>query len=118
MASVGFGSTVATVAPASSSAAGRRRPQRPVFSVPATVRGGKAAAAAKEEKSFGDFIRGLIFRENQLLETDPLLNKVDAPRSPIPRGRSGTTAGKKGAASSDDSGGGGFSLGGLFAKKD
>jgi hypothetical protein len=108
MASVGFGSTVA---PASSSAAGRRRPQRPVFSVPATVRGGKAA---KEEKSFGDFISGLIFRENQLLETDPLLNKVDAPRSPIPRGRSGTTAGKKG----DDNGGGGFSLGGLFAKKD
>ncbi|GJM97114.1 hypothetical protein PR202_ga14016 [Eleusine coracana subsp. coracana] len=122
MASVGFGSSTvaaAAVAPASSSAAGRTRPRRSVLAVPAATRAGQAAAA-KEEKSFGDFIFGLIFKENQLVETDPLLNKVEgggpAPRSAIPRAkntRGGTTGGKK-----PDDNGGGFNLGGLFAKKE
>ncbi|TVU44331.1 hypothetical protein EJB05_03767, partial [Eragrostis curvula] len=117
MASVGFG-VAAAVAPASSSSvAGRMRPQRSVLAVPAATRAGQAAAA-KEEKSFGDFIFGLIYKENQLVETDPLLNKVEAPRSSIPRTtRGGTTSGKK-AAASNDNGGGGFNLGGLFAKKE
>ncbi|KAJ1292901.1 hypothetical protein BS78_01G025900 [Paspalum vaginatum] len=113
MASVGFGSTVAAVAPASSSAVGRRRPRRSVLAAPpAATRG--SPAPAKEEKSITDFIFGVIFKKDQLVETDPLLNKVDGGAPSKARG--GTTGGgKKAAASGDD--GGGFSFGGLFAKK-
>uniref|UniRef100_A0A0D3FQV2 Uncharacterized protein n=1 Tax=Oryza barthii TaxID=65489 RepID=A0A0D3FQV2_9ORYZ len=75
MASVGFGSRVAAagVAPsASSSSAGRRRPSRVAMAVGATR--GKPAPA-EEEKSLADFIFGFIFKKDQLVETDPLLNK-------------------------------------------
>ncbi|TKV90421.1 hypothetical protein SEVIR_9G027700v4 [Setaria viridis] len=121
MASVGFGSTVAAVAPASSSAAAaRRRPRRSVLAVPAATRG--SPAPAKEEKSLVDFIFSSIFKKDQLVETDPLLNKVDGAPAAASRAkpRGGTTSGgKKPASSSDDGGsGGGFNLGGLFAKKD
>ncbi|PAN44223.1 hypothetical protein PAHAL_9G026300 [Panicum hallii] len=123
MASVGFGSTVAAVAPASSSAAGRSRPRRSVLVLPAATRG--SPAPAKEEKSLVDFIFGVIFKKDQLVETDPLLNKVDgAPArggttsSRAKTTRGGTTAGGKKAASSDDGGSGlGFNIGGLFDKK-
>ncbi|XP_062212888.1 uncharacterized protein LOC133913688 [Phragmites australis] len=121
MASVGFGRTVAAVAPASSSAAGRRRPQRSVLAVPAATRGGQAAA--KEEKSLGDFIFGVIFKKDQLVETDPLLNKVEGAPSAgstavsRAKARGGTVAGKKAAGSDDGGSGGGFNFGGLFAKK-
>jgi len=122
MASVGFGSTVAPVAPASSSAAGRSRGRRSVLAVPAATRG--SPAPAKEEKSLVDFIFGAIFKKDQLVETDPLLNKIDgAPvrggtASSSAKARGGTTAGGKKAATSDDDGGGlGFNIGGLFDKK-
>ncbi|KAL5211025.1 hypothetical protein ABZP36_006648 [Zizania latifolia] len=122
MAYVGFGSSVVAVAPAAaaSTAAGRRRRTRLPMVAPAAATRGQPAA--KEEKSLGDFIFGAIFKENQLLETDPLLNKVDgAPSSgsTVSRKAAGTTSGrKKPAASADDEGsGGGFNLGGLFAKK-
>lgn len=122
MASVAFGSTVAAaVAPTS----GRTRPaRRSVLPVPpAATRGGPAPA--KEEKGLGEIIFGFIFKKDQLVETDPLLNKVDgAPAAasrakPTPRGAA-TTAGKKAAASDDGGSGGGFNLGalgGFFAKK-
>ncbi|CAL4919890.1 unnamed protein product [Urochloa decumbens] len=120
MASVAFGSTVAAVAPASSSAAGRGRPRRSVLAVPAATRAGRAPAA-KEETSLAEFIFGKIFKKDQLVETDPLLNKVDgAPAAAASRAktRTGTTSGGKKPASSDDGGsGGGFSLGGFFDKK-
>ncbi|KAG8098820.1 hypothetical protein GUJ93_ZPchr0013g37606 [Zizania palustris] len=126
MASVGFGTSVAAVAAA---AAGRRRRTR--VSMVAPVAATRGQPAAKEEKSLADFIFGAIFKENQLLETDPLLNKVDgAPSSGTTGSRkaagttgsrkaAGTTSGrKKPAADADDEGsGGGFNLGGLFAKK-
>lgn len=119
MASVGFGSTVAAVAPASSSPAGRGRPRRSVLAVPAATRG--SPAPAKKEKSLGDFIFGSIFKKDQLVETDPLLNKVEATGTTAgsrAKGRSGTTAGGKKPASSEDGGsGGGFSLAGLFDRK-
>ena len=123
MASVAFGSTVAAaVAPTS----GRTRPaRRSVLAVPpAATRGGPAPA--KEEKGLGEIILGFIFKKDQLLETDPLLNKVGgAPAAssslakPPPRGAA-TTAGKKAAGGDDDGSSGGFNLGGLggfFAKK-
>ncbi|CAL4936827.1 unnamed protein product [Urochloa decumbens] len=119
MASVGFGSTMAAVAPASSSAAGRGRPRRSVLAVPSATRAGRAPA--KEETSLADFIFGKIFKKDQLVETDPLLNKVDgAPATAASRAktRGGTTSGGKKPVSSDDGGsGGGFSLGGFFDKK-
>ncbi|XP_066334507.1 uncharacterized protein [Miscanthus floridulus] len=120
MASVAFGSTVAAaVAPTS----GRTRPARRSVP-PAATRGGPAPA--KEEKGFGETILGFIFKKDQLLETDPLLNKVGgAPAAassrakPPPQGAA-TTAGKKAAGGDDGGSSGGFNLGGLggfFAKK-
>ncbi|WVZ61122.1 hypothetical protein U9M48_011042 [Paspalum notatum var. saurae] len=115
MASVGFGSTVAAVAPASSTAVGRRRRSVVAAPPPAATRG--SPAPAKEEKSITDFILGSIFKKDQLVETDPLLNKVGGGAPSKARG--GTTAGgkKAAAAASSGDGGGGFSFGGLFAKK-
>ena len=120
MASVAFGSTVAAaVAPTS----GRTRPaRRSVLAVqPAATRGGPAPA--KEEKGFGETILGFIFKKDQLVETDPLLNKVGgAPAAassrakPPPQGAA-TTAGKKAAGGDDGGSSGGFNLGGFFAKK-
>ncbi|KAF0912285.1 hypothetical protein E2562_013966 [Oryza meyeriana var. granulata] len=112
MASVGFGSRVAAaVAPASS---GRRRPSR-VAMVVAATRG--QPAPAEEEKSLADFIFGAIFKKDQLVETDPLLNKVDGAPSSGSTGSRTTAGRKKPAAGADEEGGGGFNLGGLFAKK-
>ncbi|XP_044985823.1 uncharacterized protein LOC123453123 [Hordeum vulgare subsp. vulgare] len=121
MASVGFGSSVAAVAPASASSAGRSslRPRRTRLAVPAATRG--TPAPAKKEKSILDFIVSAIVKDEQeFIETNPLLNKVDGPApsagGTASRKAGGTTsAGKKPAA--DSEGGGGFNLGGLFAKK-
>jgi hypothetical protein len=122
MASVGFGSTVAPVAPASSSAAaaGRSWPRRSVLAAPpAATRG--SPAPAKEEKGIVDFILGSIFKKDQLVETNPILNKVDgapaAAAASRAKPRGGTTGGKKPATTSDDGSSGGGFLGGLFAKK-
>ena len=119
MASVGFGSSVAAVAPALSTA-GRTslRPQRTRLAVPAATRG--TPAPAKKEKSILDFIVSAIVKDEQeFIETNPLLNKVDGPApsagGTASRKAGGTTSGKKPAAGSE--GGGGFNLGGLFAKK-
>lgn len=80
---------------------------------PAATRG--SPAPPKEEKSLADFIFGAIFKKDQLVETDPLLNKVGGAAPPASKARGGTTSGgKKAAASTDD---GGFNFGGLFAKK-
>jgi len=110
--SVGLG----TVAPAAAaSPAGRspgRRAARPATAraVPAAT---KVAAAKAEEKGLFDAIFGALYKEEQLLETDPILNKVEgrAPAAPAPR----KAAGKPAAAQSG--GDGGFSFRGLFAKK-
>jgi hypothetical protein len=101
MASVGFG----TVAPAVASSPGRshvgRRAVRPSSSAHVP-----AAAKAEEQKGLFDIIFGPMFKEGQLLETDPVLNKVQG-KAPAPR--------KAAGAAADD---GGFSLGGFFSKKD
>ncbi|CAM0877503.1 unnamed protein product [Alopecurus aequalis] len=126
MASVGFGSSVAAVAPASSTAA-RSGPRRTRLAVPAATRG--TPAPAKKEKSILDFIVSAIVKDEQeLIETNPLLpaGGGTAPSSggtasrkaggTVSKKAGGTTSGKK-PASDDGGGGGGFSLGGLFAKK-
>jgi hypothetical protein len=117
MASVGFGSSVAAVAPASSTAAGRTGLRRTRVAVPAATRG--TPAPAKKEKGILDFIVSAIVKDEQeFIETNPLLNKVDGP-APSAGGtasrKAGGTTSKKPAA--DSEGGGGFNLGGLFAKK-
>ncbi|XP_051177350.1 uncharacterized protein [Lolium perenne] len=118
MASVGFGSSVAAVAPASSTAAAGRTslPRRSRLAVPAATRG--TPAPAKKEKSILDFIVSAIVKDEQeFIETNPLLNKVDGP----PPKASGTVSKKAGGTMSKkpaaEEGGGGFNLGGLFAKK-
>ncbi|KAM3279627.1 hypothetical protein ACQJBY_046787 [Aegilops geniculata] len=118
MASVGFGSSVAAVAPASSAGRSSLRPQRTRLAVPAATRG--TPAPAKKEKSILDFIVSAIVKDEQeFIETNPLLNKVDGPApsagGTASRKAGGTTSGKKPAPGSE--GGGGFNLGGLFAKK-
>jgi hypothetical protein len=117
MASVGFGSSVAAVAPASSTAAGRTGLRRTRVAVPSATRG--TPAPAKKEKGILDFIVSAIVKDEQeFIETNPLLNKVDGP-APSAGGtasrKAGGTTSKKPAA--DSEGGGGFNLGGLFAKK-
>lgn len=78
--------------------------------VPAAVK--SVAAKAEEQKGLFDLIFGPMFKEEQLLETDPVLNKVEG-KVPAPRKAAGAPAKKVVAG-----GNGGFSLGGLFSKKD
>ncbi|XP_059297696.1 uncharacterized protein LOC132050462 [Lycium ferocissimum] len=77
----------------------------------------KNSGGSKEEKSILDFVIGAITKEDQLLETDPILQKVE--------GKSGTgtttVSSKKKSVSvpppkKNSNGFGG--LGGLFAKKE
>ncbi|EER96117.1 hypothetical protein BDA96_02G091500 [Sorghum bicolor] len=114
MASVGFG----TVAPAVASPAARttsmagRRARSSTLHVPAATKVVTAAKQGGEEKGLFDTIFGALYKEEQLLETDPILNKVaggKAPAAPAPK--------KAAAAPPEASGGnGGFSLGGFFSK--
>lgn len=75
-------------------------------------------APAEEEKSLADFIFGFIFKKDQLVETDPLLNKVDgAPPSGSTVSRKAPAKKPAASAADEEGGGGGFNLGALFAKK-
>ncbi|XP_059626507.1 uncharacterized protein LOC132269360 [Cornus florida] len=89
-----------------------------LFSPAATPRRVFAASAAKssvgssEEKGLWDWIIGGLQKEDQLLETDPILKKVED--------KSGGTTGRKNsvAVPQPKKNGGGFGgFGGLFAKK-
>ncbi|KAF0909013.1 hypothetical protein E2562_030552 [Oryza meyeriana var. granulata] len=123
MASVGFGTTVApaVTSPAAAATAGRRlslpsaRVGRPSATKSVT------AAAATEEKGLFDTIFGALYKEEQLLETDPILNKVEGKAAAAPDAASRTTkAGGTPAkkSSGDGDGYGGFSIGGFFSKKE
>lgn len=75
----------------------------------------KGSGGSNEEKSILDFILGALQKEDQLLEIDPILKKVE--------GKSGTTSvssSKKSVSTpppkKNSNGFGGF--GGLFAKKE
>ncbi|KAF6153524.1 hypothetical protein GIB67_027391 [Kingdonia uniflora] len=75
-----------------------------VFAATAT----KSVGGSGEEKGLFDWITGVIAKEDQLLETDPILKKVEE--------KNGTTGGKKNTvAVPPKKKSGGF--GGLFAKK-
>ena len=114
MASVGFGTVAPTVASpaARTTSPASRRARHSTAHVPAATKVVTAASAAKqqEEKGLFDTIFGALYKEEQLLETDPILNKV--------AGKAAAPAPKKAAAAApEESGGnGGFSLGGLFSK--
>lgn len=122
MASVGFGTTVAPAV-----AAGRRLGHRPAAAAPppsarvarpSATKSVTAAAAATEEKGLFDAIFGALYKEEQLLETDPILNKVEgkAPAAASRATKAGVAPAKK--AAGDGDGDGGFSFGGLFSKKE
>ena len=75
----------------------------------------KSSGGSSEEKSILDFVLGAITKEDQLLETDPILKKVEG------KSTGTTTISSKKSVSSppkknSDGGFGGF--GGLFAKKE
>lgn len=81
---------------------------------PATARvfaatAAKGAGGSKEEKSLLDWILGGLQKEDQLLETDPILRKVEENT-----GGRGTTSGGKNSVAVPQKKKGGF--GGLFAK--
>ncbi|XP_059660845.1 uncharacterized protein LOC132307173 [Cornus florida] len=84
-----------------------------VFSPVATAGRVYAATAAKssggEEKGLWDWIVGGLAKEDQMLETDPILKKVEE------KSGTGTTGRKNSVAVPPKKSGGGF--GGLFAKK-
>uniref|UniRef100_A0A0E0LIV9 Uncharacterized protein n=1 Tax=Oryza punctata TaxID=4537 RepID=A0A0E0LIV9_ORYPU len=123
MASVGFGTTVAPAV-----AAGRRLSHRRAATAapPSSARVARpsatksvTAAAATEEKGLFDTIFGALYKEEQLLETNPILNKVEgkAPAAPAAASRA-TKAGGAPAKKAAGDGDGGFSFGGLFSKKE
>lgn len=69
----------------------------------------KGAGGSKEEKGLLDWILGGLAKEDQLLETDPILKKVEE------KNAGGTTGGRKNSVAVPPKKNGGF--GGLFAKK-
>ncbi|CAM8949412.1 unnamed protein product [Rhodiola kirilowii] len=73
------------------------------------VRATKSAGGGSEEKSFFDWLGGLIAKEDQLLETDPILKKVEK------KGTTGTGSKKGTVEVPQKKKNGGF--GGLFAKQ-
>ncbi|XP_059302650.1 uncharacterized protein LOC132054696 [Lycium ferocissimum] len=83
----------------------------------------KSSGGSTEEKSLLDFILGALQKQDQLLETDPILAKVEEKSvSSGTTGRVGTTS-RKGTVvippKKNNNDGGGFGgFGGLFAKKD
>uniref|UniRef100_A0A0E0AHK8 Uncharacterized protein n=1 Tax=Oryza glumipatula TaxID=40148 RepID=A0A0E0AHK8_9ORYZ len=119
MASVGFGTTVAPAV-----AAGRRLSHRRAAAAPPSARVARPSAtksvtaAAATEKGLFDAIFGALYKEEQLLETDPILNKVEekAPAAASRATKAGGAPAKK--AAGDGDGDGGFSFGGLFSKKE
>jgi Thylakoid soluble phosphoprotein TSP9 len=80
------------------------------------ARGTSAAAGTKEEKGLMEWILGGLQKDEQLLETDPILKKVEDKTSYSSKSRtSSATATATAPAPKTDGGFGGF--GGLFAKK-
>ncbi|MED6158944.1 hypothetical protein PIB30_037672 [Stylosanthes scabra] len=70
----------------------------------------KGAGGSKEEKGLLDWILGGLQKEDQLLETDPILNKVEGKTT------GGTTGGRRNSVAVPPKKKGGF--GGLFAKNE
>lgn len=72
----------------------------------------KSSGGGSEEKSLLDFVLGALQKEDQLLEVDPILQKVEGKTS-------GTTSRKNSVAVPPKKENGGFGgFGGLFAKKE
>ncbi|KAI4306633.1 hypothetical protein L6164_029894 [Bauhinia variegata] len=69
----------------------------------------KGAGGSKEEKGLLDWILGGLQKQDQLLETDPILKKVEEKS-----GGGGTTNGRRGTVAVPQKKKNGF--GGLFAK--
>ena len=74
----------------------------------------KSAGGSKEEKGLLDWILGGLLKEDQLLETDPILQKVDEKNGGS--GTGSTTRGRKNSVAVPQKKKGGF--GGLFAKNE
>ncbi|KAJ7959783.1 Thylakoid soluble phosphoprotein [Quillaja saponaria] len=70
----------------------------------------KGAGGSKEEKGLWDWILGGLQKEDQLLETDPILKKVEEKSG-------GTTSGRRDTVAVPQKKNGFGGLGGLFAKK-
>ncbi|PNY10046.1 hypothetical protein L195_g006612 [Trifolium pratense] len=86
---------------------------RRVFVATAT-KGTSGGGSSKEEKGLWDWIVGGLAKEDQLLETDPILKKVEEKSSGGTTTRGGTTNGGKNSVAVPQKKKGGF--GGLFAK--
>jgi Thylakoid soluble phosphoprotein TSP9 len=78
------------------------------------ARGTSAAAGTKEEKGLMEWILGGLQKDEQLLETDPILKKVEDKTSYSSKSRTSSVTATA-PAPKTDGGFGGF--GGLFAKK-
>ena len=73
----------------------------------------KGAGGSKEEKGFFDWLGGVIAKEDQLLEVDPILKKVEG------KSTGGTTSSsrKQNTVVVPPKKKGGFNIGDLFAKE-
>lgn len=109
MASLGLGFAL-PAAKAGNGMTSRGRGRTSIVVAPRATKGTTSVGTGpKEEKGPFDWIIGGLYKEEQLLETDPVLNKVDTVPKSKPSTKSTVSAPKT------DSGFGGF--GGLFAKK-
>lgn len=87
-----------------------------IFVPPAVATGrvyrATAAKGGSEEKGFSDWILGGMQKEDQLLETDPILKKVEEKNGDSRKSTVAVPPKKK------DGGGGFGGFGGLFAKNE
>lgn len=87
-----------------------------IFVPPAVATGrvyrATAAKGGSEEKGFSDWILGGMQKEDQLLETDPILKKVEEKNGDSRKSTVSVPPKKK------DGGGGFGGFGGLFAKNE
>lgn len=90
-----------------------------VFQATATTK--STGGGSAEERGFLDWIVGGLAKEDQLVETDPILKKNEEKNNGGGGGGTGTTSRKSttsvSAPSSKKSNGAGGFFGGLFAKK-
>lgn len=109
MASLGLGFALPATK-AGNGMTSRSRGRTSIVVAPRATKGTTSVGTGpKKEKGPFDWIIGGLYKEEQLLETDPVLNKVDT----VPKSKPATKS--TGSAPKTDGGFGGF--GGLFAKK-
>ncbi|XP_073138201.1 uncharacterized protein [Henckelia pumila] len=86
--------------------------RRVVVRTGATASKASGASSSSEEKGVFDFVLGVLAKEEQIYETDPILKKVEKKNL-----GGGTTGRSTPVVSPPEKKNGGFDFGGFFSKK-